>query len=701
MWTVGEAFVNITNGITVSVLSTTSTGFEVQIEKRPVVPTIIYVDADATGANDGSSWDNAYADLQDALAVANPTGRDIVEIWVADGAYTPTSGVDRNATFQLKDNVIIYGGFDGTETDRSQRDITAHPTILSGDLQGNDNDNIAPDEPTRAENSYHVVTGSGSTGTIDGVIITGGNANGDSASNTDSGGGMYSSSGNPNINQVTFRGNVADFLGGGMYNRQSSPNLANVIFSGNMALFRGGGMYNVFGSAKLVNVTFSGNTATFFLNSEGGGVYNYSSSTTIANSIFWDNRDMEHGNSAAAQLANNGDGSFDVTYSLVQGTYTGTGNISGDPLFVDADGLDDTPGTADDNLRLQATSPAIDAGNNNAVPAGVSGDMDGNSRFFNHPQPDTGNGTPPIVDMGAYEATTGIAPALASVEKAVLPLGQVNFGDTLTYFLVISATPGTQVGLYDPLEGTTFTGFVEQPPGVTHSSGAITGTLTVTPSNHITVSFVAQVGVPGTTGMTVNVTNRACVIPFGGTLDGCTWSNGVTNPAFRPYSITTDPTKRCRTPTVVIPIGKRSPYFNRPHLHRQPLLPTNDCQCDGALDGPFGQEAMQIVNAPHRLLIDGHDQVTLAQAGLARRTTRFDRHDFDRSLIRQVVEPHQAAMEGSFAGGDPQIAAAHPAMREELRDDPLGCVGGNCKANALGHHNNRRVDPNNLAPGVQ
>jgi hypothetical protein len=35
----------------------------------------------------------------------------------------------------------------------------------------------------------------------------------------------------------------------------------------------------------------------------------------------------------------------------------------------------------------------------------------------------------------------------------------------------------------------------------------------------------------------VDVVNRACIFPFGGTLGICTWSNEVTNSAFRPYRI--------------------------------------------------------------------------------------------------------------------------------------------------------------------
>jgi hypothetical protein len=123
------------------------------------------------------------------------------------------------------------------------------------------------------------------------------------------------------------------------------------------------------------------------------------------------------------------------------------------------------------------------------------------------------------------------------VTKFVRPEGEVEYGDWLTYTLVVSATPGTPTRLYDPLTGTTFSRFLAQPEGVSHEDGAITGTLTVTPTSQVTVSFVAQVEFPGTLGWTGTITNRACVYPFAGTLGGCFWSNEVVNPAFRPYEV--------------------------------------------------------------------------------------------------------------------------------------------------------------------
>lgn len=83
---------------------------------------VIRVKADATGANDGSSWANAFASLTAALAAAQSGG----EIWVAAGTYKPTSGTDRNQSFMMAISVAIHGGFAGSETERDQRDWKTH-----------------------------------------------------------------------------------------------------------------------------------------------------------------------------------------------------------------------------------------------------------------------------------------------------------------------------------------------------------------------------------------------------------------------------------------------------------------------------------------------------------------------------------------------------------------------------------------------
>ncbi len=204
-----------------------------------------------------------------------------------------------------------------------------------------------------------------------------------SNSATYSGGGMVNSSNsNPTMTNVTFTGNSAGYPGGGMYNLFSNPTLTNVTFTGNYA-DEGGGMVNFYSNPTLTNVSFSNNSAGAY----GGGMCNYSSTPKLTNSIVWGN--------APDQIYNDPDSTADVSYSDIQGDYTGTGNIDTDPLFVDPD---------NGNLHLQETSPAIDAGDNTAVPVEVTTDLDGNPRFVDILEiPDTGSGNPPIVDMGAYE----------------------------------------------------------------------------------------------------------------------------------------------------------------------------------------------------------------------------------------------------------------------------------------------------------
>lgn len=260
----------------------------------------IYVDADASGSNNGSSWADAYNYLQDALAVAGFDN----EIWVAEGIYKPDEDTanpggtgDRTATFQLKNGVAIYGGFAGTETSLGQWDWQAHETILSGDLNGDDIGVADPadllDEPTHAENSYHVVTGSGTDATaiLDGFTIIGGQADGPWVYEHDRGGGMYNSGGSPTLVNCKFRGNSAPGPcspygdGGGMYN-SGRGTLTNCTFTENSASSLGGGMYNS-GRPTLTNCTFTGNWA------EGlaGGMCNRgSSSPTLTNCTFSGNR---------------------------------------------------------------------------------------------------------------------------------------------------------------------------------------------------------------------------------------------------------------------------------------------------------------------------------------------------------------------------------------------------------------------------
>ncbi len=351
------------------------------------VPKTLYVDLTAVGINTGTSWANAFFSLQSALAAAV----DGDTIRVADGTYKPTATADRTCTFSLRNSVRVYGGYSGYgEADPDGRDMAANLTILSGDIGTID---------SNTDNSYHVVVGSGTDAraVLDGFIITAGNANGSYPAN--SGGGLYNSGGSPTLNNCTFNGNSASYGGGTANYSSSSLSLNNCTLSGNSASNYGGGIYNRFSSPSLNNCTFGGNSA----GQSGGGMYNYTSfAPTLTNCIIWGNGSSPIYNAAGTPV---------ITYSDIQGGWTGTGNIGADPLFVrnPSAGPDTVWGTADDDygdLRLQASSPCIDAASNAAVPANITTDLAGNPRFADVPGV---HDTAAIVDMGAYEYPVTLA----------------------------------------------------------------------------------------------------------------------------------------------------------------------------------------------------------------------------------------------------------------------------------------------------
>ena len=304
-----------------------------------------YVDADAPGNNDGSSWADAYNYLQDALVTAVSGD----EIRVAQGVYKPDQGGgntpgDREATFRLKNNVVIMGGYMGYGTHNpDSRDDLLSVSILSGDLAGNDVDVTAPGELetewTRWENSFHVVTGSNTdqSAVLDGFTITGGYADskGGGMYNESSrativnciftknaandgmglGGGMFNLNSSPTITDCTFRGNYAREAGGGLYNDQSDPVITNCSFRGNVAGETAGGMYNDDETGcELTNCTFSDNSATY-----GGGMYNRQSTGTLTGCTL-------NGNSSVIV----GGGMFNSWSSVTAVDCTFTGNVAQD-----------------------------------------------------------------------------------------------------------------------------------------------------------------------------------------------------------------------------------------------------------------------------------------------------------------------------------------------------------------------------------
>ena len=371
------------------------------LEDRTLLSTW-YVNSLATGSNNGQSWANAYTNLQSALTSSQLHSGD--QIWVAQGTYKPTSGTNRESSFDLKDGVEVYGGFAGTETQLGQRDWVQHVTTLSGDI------GVPGDS---SDNSYEVVSTLSLTATarLDGFTITAGNAEGfngdffvpaggmgngyDSSptltnlifsSNTGryGAGGMVNEYGSsPTLTNVTFNSNSATDGAGGMYNYDSSPTLTNVTFSSNTGGRYGGGMYNDNSSSPtLTNVTFSSNSAT-----DGGGVYNYSSSPTLTNVTFYSNHAAYYGggmynnNSSSPTLTNvtfssnysayYGGGMYNnsssptltnVTFSSNSTTYNGGGglvNLSSSPTLTNVTFSSNSAGAGGGGMENFSSSPTL------------------------------------------------------------------------------------------------------------------------------------------------------------------------------------------------------------------------------------------------------------------------------------------------------------------------------------------------------
>ena len=293
-------------GSTYSYRAGKSDVYLVKLSSDTAAGKIIYVDDNANGLNNGSSWENAYIHLQDAFTDAYNSARPL-EIRAAQGTYTPDQGDghtpgDRESAFNIRNGINLIGGYAGWGVDDpNERNIELYQTILSGDLDGNDvnvnEPNDLPDEPTRNENSYHVVISSRTdqTAILDGFTITSGNANGPRVSEgrslTDDeryflqfGAGMYCVNSNLIVTNCTFSGNVGN-KGGGMYSSYGNPTLTNCIFIGNSANY-GGGLFNINDSNSIMeNCTFSGNVAY----TRGGGIYNEHSSSILSNCTFSEN----------------------------------------------------------------------------------------------------------------------------------------------------------------------------------------------------------------------------------------------------------------------------------------------------------------------------------------------------------------------------------------------------------------------------
>jgi hypothetical protein len=251
--------------------------------------TIHRVNAIAQGANNGTSWTDAFNELQDALSLANEGD----QIWISTGIYKPLTMDTLTAVFKITKALNLYGGFTGSENALEDRpgDGSA-PTILSGDLLGDDiaNDNSA----NRTDNSRHVVYVDsliGGTTIFDGLIISNGNTS--NSSDLDPylthGGGIISYS-PVSLTNMEFRNNFAR-SGAGIALMEISTqgsSFTNCVFQENTASSQAGGLL----IRNSANINVDGCS---FLNNETsrGALYPLrSTNVSVSNCIFQGNQNL-------------------------------------------------------------------------------------------------------------------------------------------------------------------------------------------------------------------------------------------------------------------------------------------------------------------------------------------------------------------------------------------------------------------------
>ncbi len=366
----------------------------------------IYVNHAASGSNDGSSWTDAYSDLQDALNIATSSS----EIWVATGSYLPASS-DQTTAFDLIGT--LYGGFIGTETIVTERNWAINVTTLSGDLNASgfaDNGD-----------SHTIVYATGVNPiVIDGFNIQYSHADGLGSLRDRSGAGIYSEDVTLSVINCTIQDNQAigdgsNGIGGGLIGFGSvSIDLINSYFYNNEASANGGAYSGEGGTADFTNCTFNANQAT-----KGGAIHFFIGDVNVKNSIFFANTGT---NSNMNDDGGSGDGHLE--FSLLDGAVPpvviddGNNILNTDPLLTDA------------TAAIDALSVAVDAGNNsfnstsrsyNAIGRILDGNISGVA----------------VIDMGCYEltgappATTNYVGINTSTPRANLEVnGSILIGNT-------------------------------------------------------------------------------------------------------------------------------------------------------------------------------------------------------------------------------------------------------------------------------
>lgn len=210
---------------------------------------VVYVAPEACGAGDGSSWDNAMANIQMAInkAKEDPTGQ--TDVWVKAGTYNLT------AMLAIKDSVSLYGGFAGTETSVDERAKNSAAPWDFANLTILDGQNQVPCARVVKEDLEDPIV-------VDGFVMQHGFA---SSAKSEMGGGMRFGRG------TTFRNSIvrdcySDNAGGGVQIYPAGDMIGCLIENNRQETgSNGGGGVNMNTSSKGYNISidncvFRGNT---------------------------------------------------------------------------------------------------------------------------------------------------------------------------------------------------------------------------------------------------------------------------------------------------------------------------------------------------------------------------------------------------------------------------------------------------------
>lgn len=297
--------------------------FQMQLNAQ----TIYYVNQNASGNNDGTTWNDAFTSLSEALDSAN-TASGVKEIWVAAGTYKPDAtglSTPNEATFYLNNDLIhIYGGFSGSETNLTDADPKLNETILSGDLNSDDSGIPSGQNPAYYDNVYQVVTAEATNSfthnTLSGLIIEGG-----WAVNQKAQGAAVWSTAALTISNCEFRNNygVIDYSAIYVHSKEGD------------FIFKESKMYNNYGGRSLI-----GFTQDQAINSNNQKP-NYSYNAFFAyNNVFYDNTaenciifgNQFHLSNSAPSLSNRDMGCFIYNNTFFGNTLTDT--AQGAPIVL-------------------------------------------------------------------------------------------------------------------------------------------------------------------------------------------------------------------------------------------------------------------------------------------------------------------------------------------------------------------------------